>query len=181
MPTRLRKLVIDEVSLADRGANKSAVVLLMKRDAPTHQQEIDMLKIDVGALAMEALNGLAAQLRKREPHLTEAQAFAKAYQDPGNVELAKAERRGSVAKLYGTASTLARTEPKVLGSEAGPDSTAYGKLQELADEVRRASPFLSPEQAFARIYSDPMNAPLVQRERQAAYDRMTRSGGVTVF
>jgi hypothetical protein len=43
--------------------------------------------------AVEKLNKLAADLRKREPHLTEAAAFAKVFTDPRNSALAEAERR----------------------------------------------------------------------------------------
>jgi hypothetical protein len=35
MPTKLRKLVINEISLVDKGANKHALVTLFKRDTPT--------------------------------------------------------------------------------------------------------------------------------------------------
>jgi hypothetical protein len=52
---------------------------------------------------------------------------------------------------------------------------AMGKLKELAAEIRRQNPFLTPEQAFARVYSDPANRELRRAERFAAYSRM---GGV---
>jgi hypothetical protein len=43
--------------------------------------------------ALEALNELAAEERRRNPKLTKAQAFAKAYQDPANARLAQRERQ----------------------------------------------------------------------------------------
>ena len=42
---------------------------------------------------MDALNAKAAELRKANPELTQDQAFARAYSDPANRALAKAERR----------------------------------------------------------------------------------------
>ncbi len=41
---------------------------------------------------LEILDMLAERLRRREPSLTKAQAFAKVYQDPANAALAKIER-----------------------------------------------------------------------------------------
>ena len=45
--------------------------------------------------AMSAIEAKAAVLRKGDPSMTEAQAFARAYSDPRNHELAKAERRAN--------------------------------------------------------------------------------------
>ena len=47
-----------------------------------------------GATPLDQLNAKAAELRKTEAgkELSEAQAFAKVYEDPANAELAKAER-----------------------------------------------------------------------------------------
>jgi hypothetical protein len=42
--------------------------------------------------ALDELNARAAELRKADPSLTPEQAFSKAYLDPRNRELAKAER-----------------------------------------------------------------------------------------
>jgi hypothetical protein len=54
MATKLRKLVIDEVSLTDKGANPGAVVRLIKRDAPAVSAiEKQLLKdIDVAIAAL---------------------------------------------------------------------------------------------------------------------------------
>ena len=42
--------------------------------------------------ALDELHAKAAKLRKVMPQLSEAQAFAKVYQDPNNVELRRRER-----------------------------------------------------------------------------------------
>lgn len=43
--------------------------------------------------ALDELNALAEQERKRNPGMTKAQSFAKVYTDPANSELARAERQ----------------------------------------------------------------------------------------
>ena len=48
--------------------------------------------LDVGSSAHDQMLAKAAELRKADPKLTEAQAYAKAYSDPANVALAKRER-----------------------------------------------------------------------------------------
>ena len=45
--------------------------------------------------ALSAINAKARELRKADPSLSEAQAFAKAYTSPANRELAKLERSAS--------------------------------------------------------------------------------------
>jgi hypothetical protein len=49
--------------------------------------------------AMKALQAKAAALRAADPSLSRERAFAKAYTDPANRDLAAAERRGAMAKL----------------------------------------------------------------------------------
>ncbi len=57
----------------------------------------DYRNIDLGALAMLALEGAAEALRKSQPELSKEQAFAKVYCDPANRVAMKAERRASRA------------------------------------------------------------------------------------
>ena len=72
-----------------------ARVLLQKRDdtpVARHQPKehtkmntsTDYRNIDLGALAMLALEGAAEALRKSQPELSKEQAFAKVYCDPAN-------------------------------------------------------------------------------------------------
>jgi hypothetical protein len=51
-----------------------------------------------GATAFDELKAKAAELRKTQPNLTEAQAFDKVYTDPANIEIAKRERRESAPR-----------------------------------------------------------------------------------
>jgi hypothetical protein len=47
----------------------------------------------------------------------------------------------------------------------------YDEIKRMSVELRARHPFLTPEQAFARVYQDPANRELVRRERQSAHDR----------
>jgi hypothetical protein len=49
-------------------------------------------------------------------------------------------------------------------------------LEKLAAEMRERHPFLTPEQAFARVYSDPANHHLATAERAAARERLYSPG-----
>lgn len=52
-----------------------------------------------GATALDQMNAMAKELRKKEPSLTEAQAFTKVMTDPANRELANQERGERMAKI----------------------------------------------------------------------------------
>ena len=55
----------------------------------------DAQDVDNATDAMAKLNALKAQLRRAQPHLSDAEAFALVYQDPNNSQLAEAERRAN--------------------------------------------------------------------------------------
>src|SRR6266436_620429 len=54
-----------------------------------------------GATAMDSITTMAKALREKDPSLTEAQAFDKAYNDPANVKLRQAEADARMAKIHG--------------------------------------------------------------------------------
>jgi hypothetical protein len=56
---------------------------------------------DVGdpKTALQQLNDLAAEQKRRSPELSDAQAFARTYTDPKNARLAALERQQSRARL----------------------------------------------------------------------------------
>jgi hypothetical protein len=72
-------------------------VAAARRDGSTWMSE----GVDKRAAAHDAIAAKAAELRKVMPHLTEEQSYAKAYLDPANRSLAKAERSAARAVLYG--------------------------------------------------------------------------------
>lgn len=53
-----------------------------------------------GATGHDQLMALAKELRKKEPSLSEAQAYAKVMTDPANKEIAKQERDERMAKIH---------------------------------------------------------------------------------
>lgn len=94
-------------------------------------------------------------------------AFAKVYSDPANIALRTAERRGAMQKLY---PPVARTEPETeYGNSPG---TGLAALEKLAIEFRRDHPFLTPEQSFAAVYTDPANSALAANERASAREKL---------
>jgi len=54
-----------------------------------------------GATAHDQITALAKELRAKDPNLTKAQAYDKAYNDPGNAELRKQEANNRMAKIHG--------------------------------------------------------------------------------
>src|SRR5258706_18789 len=54
-----------------------------------------------GATAMDAITAAAKAWREKDPSLTEAQAFDKAYNDPANVKLRQQEADNRMAKIHG--------------------------------------------------------------------------------
>jgi hypothetical protein len=161
----LRKFTIDEISIVDRPAQEHARAVIMKGDTTMEANEVDLQ-----GLTHEACLLKAAELRKSEPKLTPEQAYAKVYES--NIEIRRAHQAGrdrNFAKLY---APVARTEPAIgFGTE-----DALEKLKELAADLRRRVPYLSVEQAFARVFSDPSNRELATAERAQAYERMFGAG-----
>lgn len=56
--------------------------------------------VEGGGSALDQMNALAAELRKKDPNLTPAQAFTKVMTDPANVEVASRERQERMAKIH---------------------------------------------------------------------------------
>ena len=54
-----------------------------------------------GATAMDQINAIAKEFRKKDPSLTEAQAFDKAYNDSASTELRRQEADARMAKIHG--------------------------------------------------------------------------------
>lgn len=126
--------------------------------------------LDIQALAHVTCELLAKELRKERPELTPEQAFAKVYEDPANRELAEVERAGARLKMAKIFPPVARTEPAVASGSS--NDTGLAALKELAAEFRRRNPFLSVEQAFARVYADPANRELAKKERMTSRARL---------
>jgi hypothetical protein len=133
----IRKLKIIEVSGVDRPANAHARAAIIKRHDGAHigDSKLDYSKVDFGALADIVLEGAATALRKREPHLSPEQAYAKVYTSPDYRLVAESEREASAKRLLAGV-PVARTAAHVLNSL---DDDA---INELTIQIKQAHPFL---------------------------------------
>ena len=116
--------------------------------------------------ALEIGSNFVERGRKREPHLTKEQAFAKAYSDPENAALVKAERAANGFRTNKVYPPTASIEPIVAVTDG------LAELRRMAEDLRQKFPFLTPAAAFAKVYADPANIELRRRERKSAYRRM---------
>jgi hypothetical protein len=93
---------------------------------------------------------MAADLRKREPHLTKEQAFAKVYTDPANVDLRRAERNFAYGAIgYG----YRYEEPARKTISPAESGVAYQAIMKMAAAAHKKDPGKTIEQHFAAIYS----------------------------
>jgi hypothetical protein len=137
------------------------------RRASDHSPDLDepIGKADTQhALAMAVLEGKGAQIRKRQPNLTEAQSVAQAIRE--NPDVFKMERAANLARFAEHAS--AQYGETVKNIAIAKRDSAHGSLMEKAAEIRRAFPALSQEQSYARAYADPANRQLVKAMHEAS-------------
>jgi hypothetical protein len=92
-PTLTKEQAFCKVFLADdaEGAAIRRAWLVSKQGIPAGALD-EPTDDDDDENALDELNELAAEERRRNPKLTKAQAFAKAYTDPANAKLAQRER-----------------------------------------------------------------------------------------
>jgi hypothetical protein len=111
---------------------------------------------------VEAASKVAAE---RYPELSSAQAFAKIYSD-GGAEGRVLRQAINVAKL-----SVFDLAPVYVGGvdatheaiDATEQSEAYAQLEAMASKLRASSPWLSSEQAFAKVFEDPKNGKLAAK------------------
>ena len=106
------------------------------------------------------LEGKAEALRKVNPSLTREQAFARAYTDRANAEIAKIERAASQRAIRGTGGLLIHRRQHGEALAVAKRDNALDALKVKAAELRKAEPELSESQAFAKVYEDPANRAL---------------------
>jgi len=194
MPRILTKLRIDEVSSVDHGAGEGVKIMLMKRDDNSSRHQAHQIEkgqamtgFNVVKIAKSIVDDGEAPLTEHEltkmisdfaqhdrrSGETGAQAFARVFS-------ADTDEGSLFRKAVAIAKTLPLmiTEPVQVGGAAAQDvddpTDALAHLQKLADEQRRRAPEFTKEQAFAKVYSDPNNAPLVAKERR---QNRPRAGG----
>ena len=116
-----------------------------------------MSKVEIGQKMMDALDVAALEIRKREPNLTPEQAFSKAYSDPANRSIVKAERWAN-----GFRDLPVEQEEPIEISKA----EAMSQLNAKAAELRESHPELSEAQAFSKVFT--ANPALARAERIAS-------------
>ena len=149
----------------------------------------DLAKRDADIAKVFAEN---AELRKRldQADLEKAQAdFTKRAAEmgltqPGDGELMRKAYAGDAvsqklfeARQQDVVKALSKqVETSKLFSEFGSQQITFGKaydsLTALATEVRKGDPKLTPEQAFAKVYTDPANRELVAQHKQEAAPKL---------
>jgi hypothetical protein len=107
----------------------------------TEDEEPEMGKVDIGALALLGLEGAATALRKSAPSLTREQAFSRACDE--HPEILKIEREASRRRIAGVG--IARTEPEILQTLSDED------IKRLIARERARFPFLDGEQLLAVV------------------------------
>lgn len=117
MPKFLRDVVLDEVSLVDKGANPGARVTLFKRKMPPDNmddEEMEMDAKDVQKQIDEAVAKAAGDVQKR---IDEAVAKAKADADT-KIAKAEADAKAAVEKAEKTAAeAVAKANEKIAKAE----------------------------------------------------------------
>jgi len=111
--------------------------------------------------ALSLLEAAAKVLRKREPSLTEAAAFAKIFSDSSFRDLAKLEREESAARLAGV--PVASLEPRILGDLSDDEINA------LTVEIKNANPWMTDADLIRAIANS-----VEVRQGRAAYSEGVR-------
>ena len=125
-----------------------------KREAP----KMDMTKT-LRAVGEAGFTRMIEKYAKTvHPTLTKEQAFTKVF--TADDDEGAAIRRAWMISKQGIAAG-APDEPT-----DDDDENALDELNELAEQERRRNPKLTKAQAFTKIYTDPANAKLAQRERR---------------
>ena len=152
-----RELTLNRVQRIGREYGRLRQSLLRKNETGAN---MDDLIQKAGETAEKILELEARELRKLHPELTEAQAFAKVYTDPANIDLRRAEREKNGFIKYVDESEDAPIEIS--------KSEAMAALNVKAAELRKVRPELTEAQAFTKVYTDPANIKLAKAERNGS-------------
>ena len=125
----------------------------------TNMQNMDKTLREVGEAGFTKM--VEKYAKTVHPTLTKEQAFCKVFLDDSD-EGRAIRRAWQISKGQGIAAG-ALDEP----SEDDDDESALAELNELAAEERRRNPKLTKQAAFTKVYTDPANASIAQRERRA--------------
>jgi hypothetical protein len=105
---------------------------------------------------------LVAALTKRaselHPELTEAQAFAELYKTESVWRACQVAKSQTLDVMM--VGGVAATHEAINNTE---QSEAYQQLVDMAEKLRAESPFLSADQAFAKVFEDPKHAAIAAK------------------
>ena len=76
-----------------------------------------------------------------------------------------------VARAYQAVHSFYKAEP-VVDDDEDDDTDALEELERLAEQERRRENGMSKAQAFTKVFTDPANAKLAQRERRQSLAKM---------
>jgi hypothetical protein len=125
-----------------------------KREAP----KMDMTKTlrEVGEAGFTRM--IEKYAKTVHPTLTKEQAFTKVF-------LADDDEGRAIRRTHQIAKQGPLDDDAAEDEAEGVEDDALEELEELAQQERRRNPKLTKAQAFAKVYTDPANAKLAQRER----------------
>ena len=131
-----------------------------KREEPKMDSTTRMLK-NVRSMGEHEFTRIVGDYAKRlYPELTRERAFVKVFTAP--------DAEGQAIRHFWQISKQAPLDDDEAEDEAeGVEDDALEELKELARQLRVRCPQLTKAQAFTKIYTDPENAKLAQRERRA--------------
>lgn len=178
-PRHLRALVIDEVSLVDKGANPHAMVTLCKRQdgASVPTKKDNEMSSDPGVelvkLAKQINTGEMKSHRSKAEWYRVTKALAEGQRQSGETSEQSFSR-------FVMSTDDGRELFKAMRSAGGPDwdppapqpalvaksDGAYHKLQVIAKGIQTENPDLSEHQAFARAFTDPNNRELAEQAKR---------------
>ena len=147
-----REIALDRVQRIGREYLALRRSLFMKGET-----NMDELIQKAGETAEKIFELEAKELRKSHPELSEAQAFARVYSHPTNVDLRRAEREKNGFIKY----EIEQEEPVEITK-----AEAMGQLTAKAAELRKSHPELTEAQAFVKVYK--ANPDLANAERRAS-------------
>lgn len=167
--SKLRDLIIDEISLVDVPANPHAQVVFYKRATPD-PSSADAIEQEPneGGSTVDLMTEMENLARKKAlPGETIEQAFARLYRDSSSFRrlVQNAEVEQSELQTARTEKAASRTETELFGPTLTP---AEREMAALVDAEHRPGETLAA--AFSRVWSDPINfalkrAAMTEREQ----------------
>jgi hypothetical protein len=143
----------------------------MKRNEVSKMESTTRILKNVRSMGEAEYTRIVTNYAKQQyPELTRERAFAKVFEAPDGEGRAirtawLIAKGGSIASGPLDADEAGDEGRGVVADALDDEADALAELERLTVEVRRRDPSLTKAQAFAKVYQDPDNARLAQRER----------------